>query len=185
MSLYIGRYCLFMTLFGLLWCVLRQPWTRRNPRECCLMLFGMTLCALLCLVLRGTWTAPRMMLASAARRLQTGEGIQMQPFHTIVRQIRYASREEKLINLWGNILLFLPYGFFLPLLWRRYRHPLHLLLMCLLLPLAIEGSQLFIHRMTDVDDVLLNCLGGLLGGVVFALLHRLFPRFTQQTLIRS
>lgn len=129
--------------------------------------------------------APGDMLASALHRLRTGEGIQLRLFRTITRQLWYARQEEMLINIWGNILLFIPYGFFLPLLWKRYRHPLQLSLMCLLLPLSIETCQLFIRRMTDVDDLLLNFAGGMLGGGVFALVHMVFPKFTDKALVRG
>ena len=77
------------------------------------------------------------------------------------------------------------YYFFLPLLWKRYRHPLQLSLMCLLLPLSIETCQLFIQRMTDVDDLLLNFAGGMIGGGVFALVRVLFPKFTDKALVRG
>ena len=137
MSAYINRYFLLMAVFLPLWCIIRRPWKHWSLHEGCLMAFATLLFSLLCLVLRGTWAAPGDMLASALHRLRTGEGIQLRLFHTITRQLRYARREEMLINIWGNILLFIPYGFFLPLLWKRYRHPLRLSLMCLLLPLSI------------------------------------------------
>lgn len=57
--------------------------------------------------------------------------------------------------------------------------------MCLLLPISIEICQLFIQRMTDVDDVLLNFAGGMLGGGVFALVHMVFPKFTDKALVRG
>lgn len=184
MSAYITRYFLLMAVFLPLWCVLRRPWKRWNLHEGLLMAFAALLFSLLCLVLRGTWAPPRDMLASALHRLRTGEGIQLRLFHTISRQLRYAQREEMLINVLGNILLSIPYGFFLPLLWKQYRHPLLLALMCLLLPVGIETCQLFIHRMTDVDDVLLNFAGGMIGGGVFALVRGLFPKFTEKALVR-
>ena len=148
MSAYINRYFLLMAVFLPLWCIIRRPWKHWSLHEGCLMAFAALLFSLLCLVLRGTWAAPGDMLASALHRLRTGEGIQLRLFRTITRQLRYARREEMLINIWGNILLFIPYGFFLPLLWKRYRHPLQLSLMCLLLPISIEICQLFIQRMT-------------------------------------
>ena len=185
MSAYINRYFLLMAVFLPLWCIIRRPWKHWSLHEGCLMAFAALLFSLLCLVLRGTWAAPGDMLASALHRLRTGEGIQLRLFRTITRQLRYARREEMLINIWGNILLFIPYGFFLPLLWKRYRHPLRLSLMCLLLPISIEMCQLFIQRMTDVDDVLLNFAGGMIGGGVFALVHMVFPKFTDKALVRG
>ena len=58
-------------------------------------------------------------------------------------------------------------------------------LMCLLLPLSIETCQLFIQRMTDVDDLLLNFAGGMIGGGLFALVHMVFPKFTDKALVRG
>ena len=58
-------------------------------------------------------------------------------------------------------------------------------LLCLVLPLSIETCQLFIQRMTDVDDVLLNFAGGMIGGGLFALVHMLFPKFTDKALVRG
>ena len=185
MSAYINRYCLLMAVFLPLWCIIRRPWKHWSLHEGCLMAFAALLFSLLCLVLRGTWAAPGDMLVLALHRLRTGEGIQLRLFHTITRQLRYARREEMLINIWGNILLFIPYGFFLPLLWKRYRHPLRLSLMCLLLPISIEICQLFIQRMTDVDDLLLNFAGGMIGGGLFAGVHMVFPKFTDKALVRG
>lgn len=168
MSAYINRYFLLMAVFLPLWCIIRRPWKHWSLHEGCLMAFAALLFSLLCLVLRGTWAAPGDMLASALHRLRTGEGIQLRLFRTITRQLRYARREEMLINIWGNILLFIPYGFFLPLL-----------------PLSIETCQLFIRRITDVDDLLLNFAGGMIGGGLFALVHMVFPKFTDKALVRG
>ena len=85
----------------------------------------------------------------------------------------------------GDIRLGIPYGCFLPLGWKRYRHPLQLALMGLLGPLSSETCELFIRRMTDVDDLLLNFAGGMLGGGLFALVHMVFPKFTDKALVRG
>lgn len=108
MSAYINRYFLLMAVFLPLWCIIRRPWKRWSLHEGCLMAFAALLFSLLCLVLRGTWAAPGDMLASALHRLRTGEGIQLRLFHTITRQLRYARREEMLINIWGEHPAFHP-----------------------------------------------------------------------------
>jgi glycopeptide antibiotics resistance protein len=68
------------------------------------------------------------------------------------------------INLTGNIFLFLPYGFLLPLLFKKCSRFLFLLLICIATSFAIETLQ-FITRagIFDVDDILLNAAGGVLG----------------------
>lgn len=71
-----------------------------------------------------------------------------------------------------NILLFIPFGFFLPLLWEQYR-PLWKTVSCgFLLSLAIEFSQLYNHRISDIDDLLTNTLGAFAGWLLWLLLQK-------------
>lgn len=179
---YLLRYLLLMAILLPVWVLIRRPHRRWCCREGMMALFVLLFGGLLCLVLDGQWQAPPKMLKAALHRLQTGEKIQLVPLLTIRRMLRYGTTDEILVNLWGNVVMFVPFGFFLPLLWKRFRHPLRLALCCLLLPVGIECSQLFIGRMTDVDDILLNFLGGLLGGGLFGLLHRCFPAFAARCL---
>ena len=69
-----------------------------------------------------------------------------------------------------NIALFLPLGFFLPLLWPEWNRPIPVLLFGAAFSLLIEASQLLNLRNTDVDDILLNTLGAVIG----LLLYRAF-----------
>ncbi len=62
-----------------------------------------------------------------------------------------------------NVLLFVPLGFFLRLLWRRYRRLGRALRFGFLLSLAVELLQVFTYRATDVNDLLTNTLGTALG----------------------
>ena len=69
-------------------------------------------------------------------------------------------------NLLGNVLLFVPLGIFLPSLWRTITWR-GVLAVALALSLALEESQLFVIGTPDVDDVILNSLGAVLGYCVF------------------
>lgn len=62
-----------------------------------------------------------------------------------------------------NILLFVPLGIFLPVLWGGCRSAKTVLAWGFGLSLAIECLQLFTFRLTDVDDLLMNSLGTVLG----------------------
>lgn len=62
-----------------------------------------------------------------------------------------------------NVLLFIPLGCFLPLLWVRYRRLQTALGFGFFVSLTIELSQLFTFRATDVDDLITNVLGTLCG----------------------
>lgn len=76
--------------------------------------------------------------------------------------------------LLGNVIMFFPIGFFVVLLWRRNLWK-HLLLLGLLTTFCIEVIQLFVGRTFDIDDILLNTIGVLLGGLFCRLLQRLIP----------
>ena len=76
----------------------------------------------------------------------------------------------------ANIGIFLPVGFFAALLWRRPRW-YRSLLAGLCSSCNIEFIQFFIGRSSDIDDVLLNTAGSLMGFWLFLLLRALFPRF--------
>lgn len=77
-----------------------------------------------------------------------------------------------------NIILFVPFGFFLPLLWEKYEKWSLTLLTGMLFSLAIELSQIFTYRATDIDDLLMNTLGTVAGYLVFLLVRKLFPKIS-------
>ena len=70
-------------------------------------------------------------------------------------------------NLLGNVLIFLPFGFFMAMA-SKYRSFLSTLIYSFALSLTIELSQLFMKvGCFDVDDLLLNSIGGILGFITF------------------
>ena len=84
-----------------------------------------------------------------------------------------------LVNFPGNIIMFMPVGLFAGLLgdkprwWKGTGY-------AFTLSLFIELSQLFVARGTDVDDLLLNTLGGFAGYGVFLLIQWAAPYFVQR-----
>lgn len=81
-----------------------------------------------------------------------------------------------LVNYLGNVIMFIPVGFFAGLLLDRPRWWKGTL-WAFGLSLFIEVGQLFVCRGTDVDDLILNTLGGLMGYWLFLLFRRINPRF--------
>lgn len=157
------------------WVILRKPWKRRLPREIALALFVIYLVALLTMALEGEWTFPAAMLQSARERLRALSNMNFTPFKTVGKQLATFNTDESRTQILGNTVLFAPYGFFLPLLWRKLRRPLRMTLMCLLLTCGIEFTQLFIQRMTDVDDIILNFAGSMTGAGLWWVCHRVIP----------
>lgn len=75
-------------------------------------------------------------------------------------------------NIIGNILLFLPYGYFAS----DYLDSKKVLPICfltLLVTLTIEIVQLNIGRTFDIDDVILNTCGGMLGYSLYRLMEKI------------
>lgn len=70
-------------------------------------------------------------------------------------------------NLAGNILIFVPYGFFISVA-SRERGFFKTLFFSMGLSLCVEIIQLFTRVGSfDVDDILLNTIGGVLGYIIF------------------
>lgn len=65
-------------------------------------------------------------------------------------------------NVIGNVLLFLPFGFFTSYYLKSEKAWLPLVL-TLIASCSIETVQMIIGRVFDIDDILLNLLGGFLG----------------------
>ncbi len=74
------------------------------------------------------------------------------------------------MNFLGNVLLFVPFGFFLGILYPKLQGWKKTMLIALVFSLSIEFAQLMLvmsrlasSRSSDIDDVIMNCLGSALG----------------------
>lgn len=72
-----------------------------------------------------------------------------------------------------NIILFIPLGFLLPIIWPDKNKLKLVVLSGVSFSLLIELSQLFNNRRTDIDDILMNTLGTILGYLFFRILIRI------------
>lgn len=72
-------------------------------------------------------------------------------------------------NLLGNVLIFVPFGFFMPMA-SKYRSFLSTLFCSFALSFCVETFQLLNKVGSfDVDDLVLNTLGGAVGYIVFSI----------------
>jgi len=86
------------------------------------------------------------------------------PFKTIRMYIRYADRLNSVENLVGNVVVFIPLGFLLPALWKPCRCFWETFMLSFIAISGIELFQLFsAFGAFDVDDILLNSVGAMLG----------------------
>ena len=82
-------------------------------------------------------------------------------------------------NVIGNILLFLPFGIFISN-YIKNKTFFPTLLLSFIVSCAIEFTQSVIGRTADIDDVILNTVGGVLGYLVYKLQNRIklrLPKF--------
>lgn len=102
------------------------------------------------------------------------------PFLEIKRFIVYREKlgmTAVLINLLGNVAAFLPFGYFLPSLSKKNRNFLYTTLLSFEFSLLIECIQLFLKVGSfDVDDMILNTLGGSLGYLCFLAMGALMKK---------
>ena len=70
-------------------------------------------------------------------------------------------------NVIGNIVLFIPYGLFVSA-YTKLDRALHALCLVFFASTAIEVTQLLIGRVFDIDDIILNVLGGFIGYGIYS-----------------
>lgn len=91
------------------------------------------------------------------------------------------SREIQPVGYGLNVVMFLPLGFLIPLIWQRLGKLRYILAAGCGFSVLIEVSQILSLRGTDVDDVMMNTLGAVLGFGIYRLWDRLTgSRFQQQ-----
>ena len=78
-----------------------------------------------------------------------------------------------LINIVGNVVVFIPYGLGLPLLFERLQSFFRVVILSFGTSLLAETMQLILRvGCFDVDDLLLNTVGGCIGYFVYLLFRR-------------
>ena len=92
------------------------------------------------------------------------------PFKEI---FRYDIGTDKFMrNIFGNIIMFIPYGFFASY-YLKNKKISTILLLSLIVSFTIEFVQLYIGRVFDIDDVILNTIGAIIGYLVYIILNKI------------
>ena len=71
----------------------------------------------------------------------------------------------------GNIIMFMPFGFFLPFIVKKISKKTAFII-SLATPIVVEFLQLFIGRSFDVDDLICNFLGITIGFVIAGIIKK-------------
>ena len=108
------------------------------------------------------------------RTLEMGYRYNLKPFAEIRRGLEHVETvgyRYVLVNIGGNIAAFMPFGFLLPLITERKMHTGKVFCYSFLLSLCAESVQLVSRTGAfDVDDLILNTVGGVLGYWCYAVL---------------
>ena len=115
------------------------------------------------------------------------------PFFTLGRieldgGFRDFGSQNSFLRVWalyillGNIVMFMPFGFFTALLWRGFTWR-RALAVGAAVTLSVESWQLVVGRAFDVSDIVLNTLGVLCGYWAWRAADKLFPRFAGKLLV--
>jgi glycopeptide antibiotics resistance protein len=97
-------------------------------------------------------------------RIHTKERINLHPF-LMFKQFQIGSTQVV-----GNLVMLLPLGIYIPLLFPKFSGYLKVFIVCLLVSISIELMQLITSvRSTDIDDVILNTSGAIIGYVLYKL----------------
>lgn len=99
-----------------------------------------------------------------------------------VNMIPFADMASDFVNACLNVLLFIPFGFFLPILWSPFRSLKKAALTGLITTLLIEISQIFTYRTTDINDIITNTFGTIAG---YFIARRITGKFTKRILSDS
>lgn len=88
-------------------------------------------------------------------------------------------------NVIGNMIMFLPFGFFVAY-FLKLNKARYILLLSLIVSVTVETIQKSIGRVFDVDDIILNIIGGLFGFIIFKFIYFLkskSPEFLKKDII--
>lgn len=143
-------------------------------RECAMALFWMFCGGMAVLTLTPRWVASSLPDALAGRGWHLDGGffrlgsVNLVPFRT------FAADSHSLYILAGNVGMFLPFGFFCAAL-GLCRTRSGALALGFAITVGVETWQLLVGRTFDVDDLMLNALGVVLGYALWRMLERWRP----------
>ena len=112
--------------------------------------------------------------------------VNLRPLKTIRAYLYVLQNREEVyllriaaFNLFGNVVLFIPYGIILPYLFRRMRELWKVMVAGVVTVVCVELLQIATLRGScDVDDLILNMMGILIGYIVFRIAHLRCPKNT-------
>ena len=106
---------------------------------------------------------------------QIRANLNLEPFHTIRLFLKVLDQQAysaaAVINLGGNVIMFIPLGFLLPRVFTGLQKFRRGILATVLIIIAVELTQLFtLLGSCDIDDLILNVIGAAFGYIIHKLI---------------
>ena len=105
----------------------------------------------------------------------TGIG-KIKPFAPTIVLIPFVDMINGPIDTILNVFLFLPFGFFISLLYKKYNRISRIALLGFVFSLAIELVQMFGRGATDINDLITNTAGACFGYFIYRVLSKVTPK---------
>ena len=83
------------------------------------------------------------------------------------------SVQQFIVEKIPNIILFIPLGFFIPIVFKKQRKLYKTLLLSFSITFGVEFIQFFIGRSADIVDIITNLFGTIIGYTIYKLLNSL------------
>ena len=153
---YIAKMFKYSFLFTCFYIILKFIIIRRNKkinvkREILLYLFFLFLLGLYTVAITGDFSVKNVRI----------DEINIIPFKIVKDVYMSHNLNYFLISFLGNVFIFIPVGLLISLIWNIKDKNVDLT--GFLISLSIELTQLFLKRTTDIDDLILNTLGVIIG----------------------
>lgn len=114
-------------------------------------------------------------------RMYTYNNVNLIPFKTIKLYIHYYSHftfKSWFLNLFGNIIMFIPFGYILPIICSYFRRFIPIFILGLFTTCSVEILQNYLRvGEMDIDDVILNITGVILGFILYKIVDTIVRRY--------
>lgn len=187
---YVLQIMPFMFLVGIIFWLVRGQYLKKRkleraefPREFCLLIFACYLSGLIALVCtpRNFWVWLWFYIiwgwSGTHLSLPFSGGFNLVPsiFKYLSGKYTLTSISWAAFMLYGNALLFLPFGLLLPTVWKK-ASATKTIYLGLTTSLVIELIQPIVGRSFDIDDLLTNTLGTAIGYALFIIVNRIISK---------
>lgn len=117
------------------------------------------------------------LLFFSARFRYSGRVINIMPFKTIIPYLMndgFISTKVIIMNLFGNIILFIPFGF---IIYIFIKNKFRVMMYLFMIPIIVEVIQFIASTgVSDIDDIILNFMGGVIGFFINLLVEMAYER---------